>query len=412
VIYSAGEIYLQYCDCQPLPLFHRGSFLSTLHHRDPELLFAILALTSRFSSHPMSGCSVGDYIEASRDVAMQRVYEGKVELSTLQSLSLLALVDFTSKYDARRESWYTYYSTDGNEHRAGLHSTLAISMAFNSGLAAEYAHPISEIETEERRRCFWSLMLLNRLHGTGIAVLDLTDKEGFPWYPESTGRPNRPDPALMDDPSRQYVLERGVVSCALQLSEIWFKITRYARRRGKPAKLPPWSPQSEYAVIMAQQMESETRMPQIHRFKPAEFSKKTDDELQTNRDYWAPWIFVQFLYHTNLCLLNHPLLSSLRLRNFRSAIPEMFLQSTFDLISSHASWITHLIGMLEAKSFRITDPLLAHCAAIVATIYLQESLVEEDRREKIENFDKCLKFVQGFKEWPHVIRMVSSCVFL
>lgn len=298
--------------------------------------------------------------------------------------------------------------TDGKEHRASLHSTLAINMAFNSGLATESLQTSSEIETKERRRCFWSLMLLNRLHGTGFAVLDLTDKEEFSWYPESTGRPNLPDSALVTKASPQYVLERGIISCALQLSEIWFKITRYARRRGKPAKLPPWSPQSEYAVIMAQQMESETRMPQIHRFKPAEFSKKTVEELQTNRDYWGPWIFVQFLYHTNLCLLNHPLLSSLRLRNFKSAIPEMFLQSTFDLISSHVSWITHLIGMLEAKSFRVTDPFLAHCAAIVATIYLQESLVEEDRGEKMENFEKCLKFVQGFREWPHVIRMVSD----
>jgi len=86
----------------------------------------------------------------------------------------------------------------------------------------------------------------------------------------------------------------------------------------------------------------------------------------------------------------------------------MFLQSTSDLISSHASWITHLIGMLEAKAFKVTDPFLAHCAAIIATIYLQESSVEDSRSEKMDNFAKCLKFVQGFVEWPHVIRMAGK----
>src|ERR1700710_1257697 len=111
-----------------------------------------------------------------------------------------------------------------------MHGTLAISMAFDSGLASETAQPVSDIETEERRRCFWSLMLLKRLHGAGFGVLDLTHKDTFPWFPESTGKPNRPDPALVANPSPQYTLERGIMSCALQLSEIWFKITRYARR--------------------------------------------------------------------------------------------------------------------------------------------------------------------------------------
>ena len=286
-----------------------------------------------------------------------------------------------------------------------MHSSMGISLAHNAELTSESRELLSVITQEERRRCFWSLFLLKRLHGADFGILDFTGEENFPWYPESTGKPSKPD--VVSD-STHEALDRGIISCEIQLSEIWFKITRYARRRGKPSNLPPWSPQSEYAVIMAQQMESETRMPQVHRFRPAEFSKKTVEELQNNRDYWGPWIFVQFIYHTNLCLLNHPLLLSLRLRSVKSEIPEMFLQSTSDLISSHASWITHLIGMLEAKSFKVTDPFLAHCAAIIATIYLQESFVEDSRSEKMDNFAKCLKFVQGFVEWPHVIRMADK----
>lgn len=66
--------------------------------------------------------------------------------------------------------------------------------------------------------------------------------------------------------------------------------------------------------------------------------------------------------------------------------------------------------MLEAKEFKVSDPFLAHCVAIVATIYLQESFVDDEskRREKQSNFDKCLLFIRGFGgQWPHVGRIVS-----
>ncbi|KAH8596170.1 hypothetical protein B0O99DRAFT_124949 [Bisporella sp. PMI_857] len=388
-ILAAAESYLLFCDSQPFPVFHRQSFLQTIHQRDPELQFAILALTSRF----MEGSeATNDYFECSRSMVMQRVCDGRVELSTIQSLCLLSLVDFTN----------------GNTKRASMHNSLAFSLAHNAGLSSECRQVLPESVREERRRCFWSLILFKRLHGLDLGILDCTSEENFPWFPESTGKPAQPDPVLLASSSPRDIIDRGIISCEIQLCEIWFKITRYARRRGKPSTLPPWSPQSEYAGIMAQQMELETRMPHVHRFRPAEFSKKPMVELQNNRDYWGPWIMVQFIYHTNLCLLNHPLLLSLRLRNFKSEIPEMFLQSTSDLTCSHASWITHLISMLEAKSFKITDPFLAHCAAIVATILLQESFNPESRSEKIENFTRCLRFIQGFGEWPHVMRMASK----
>jgi hypothetical protein len=97
-IQSVAETYLLYCDCQPLPLFHRQSFIRSLRSRDPELLFAILALALRFSDNAIQASQtelVGSYVEAARTIISKRVFDGLVELSTIQSLCLLALVDFT-----------------------------------------------------------------------------------------------------------------------------------------------------------------------------------------------------------------------------------------------------------------------------------------------------------------------------
>jgi hypothetical protein len=157
-------------------------------------------------------------------------------------------------------------------------------------------------------------------------------------------------------------------------------------------------------------MDLETRMPLTHRFKPANLSDRSLDELQAHREYWGPWFLNQFMYHTILCLLNHPLLLSLSLRTFRNTIPEIFLQHTSDLISSHTTWIIHFINYFEEKSFLVSDPLLGYGAAVVATIELQLSFTDDltIREQKRERFTKCVKFVQQIGErWPHMARLVS-----
>ena len=83
-----------------MPLFHRDSLIINIKSREPELIYAILALSLRFSEddHLMNNNAelTDNYAETARMLAMKRVSEGPVELSTLQSLCLLSLIDFTS----------------------------------------------------------------------------------------------------------------------------------------------------------------------------------------------------------------------------------------------------------------------------------------------------------------------------
>lgn len=104
-VLEIAQAFLVYCDCQPLPLFHRQTFLETLGHRDPEIVYAILALAIRFCSSDVLDADgnatslhalVPSYVQAARERVIKRVLSGPVEISTLQALCLLSMVDYTS----------------------------------------------------------------------------------------------------------------------------------------------------------------------------------------------------------------------------------------------------------------------------------------------------------------------------
>jgi hypothetical protein len=101
-----------YCDCQPFPLFNRSTFLQKLKKREPEVLFSILALALRFNEdgpfHQSQTKLVKDYVEAARQILTMRIMDGTVELSTIQSLCLLALIDFTGM--ALSRVWYSAHN--------------------------------------------------------------------------------------------------------------------------------------------------------------------------------------------------------------------------------------------------------------------------------------------------------------
>lgn len=304
---------------------------------------------------------------------------------------------------------------DGDTHHATIYSGLAMDLARCANLATEPTRAPDPPGLEERRRCFWSICLLRRLQGEDFHILDFTSQDSVPARPETTGvAPNVPDSGAVEARITRGMRDEGIVAYVILISETFARTASYVKRRCKPNDHPPWSPQSEYSKIIALQMEVETRVPYTHRFKNANPANRSLEDLQSNRDYWGPWFLSQFLYHTILCLLNHPLLLSLALRNHRGMIPEIFLQHSSDMIASHTNWIIHFLRFFEEKGFLVSDPFLGYCAAVVATIELQLSFTEETaiRNDKQERFATCVRFVQKLgAQWPHMGQMVFFFFF-
>lgn len=100
IVVECVDLYLKYCHKQPLWLFDEDDFLQPdLCSR--EVFFGILALAARYSDNPFFTGRVqemcAEYAESARGLVMLQIAQGSVQLSTIQSLCLLALANFIGK---------------------------------------------------------------------------------------------------------------------------------------------------------------------------------------------------------------------------------------------------------------------------------------------------------------------------
>lgn len=269
--------------------------------------------------------------------------------------------------------------------------------------------------SQECRDCIRSISILQQLQGCVVPDNDHHRVGGTAWpaLAAFSGRGSFWKPASNPSGSNapDSLLDVGILKHTSQLSEVWHMVRMYAAHRVGPDTPPPWDPDSDYSAVTQRHLEVDCRVPLKYRFAANRFADQTPESLQKHRHYWGPWLFLQFIYAAIPCLLNHPFLLSMRLRNFRHTMPQSFIHQSFELISRHAGWITYFIDLLDRKAFQPSDPSLAHCVVIVATIHLQHSFVEERslREKALAGFDKCMGFLRRMGSiWPRVSVMVCG----
>lgn len=97
---AMGRLYLAWCHGQPIALFDPDTFLESLTFRDLELILALQALSLRYPPStltPQKREKLDSMERESRSVAMHRIASSAVELSTLQTLCILSMVEFAGK---------------------------------------------------------------------------------------------------------------------------------------------------------------------------------------------------------------------------------------------------------------------------------------------------------------------------
>jgi hypothetical protein len=250
---------------------------------------------------------------------------------------------------------------------------------------------------EERKCCYWSIALLRRLLGIPAPLATARDVRSLP-YPSSCSMPTgavlRPEVRQVYEHSKD---DNGVMVFVIEMSAEWVKVMSYVKDcLSFIPDLSPWLTSSKYAAALAGVMSIETRLQPLHRYKHVTFRDMTLDDLEGCREYWAPWLLSRFLYHTMICLLNHPLLVTLQLQA-KGNDSELFREQSSFYVARHVHWILHFIAFIEARRFRITDPIVGYCAAVVATIESQliYSVDKVTAEKKQRNIESCRRLIRS-----------------
>lgn len=206
-------------------------------------------------------------------------------------------------------------------------------------------------------------------------------------------------------------LDKTISSLACHFSVTWRLARMYAASRVAPDDPPPWDSRSDYSMVMQSHHSIDCRSSVKYRFACNRIADHAPEAIQAQRQWWMPFLFIQFVHETIPCLLNHPFLLSMRLRSFRQTVPVPFMQQSLEAINRNARWVLYFMDVLDKKGVQVCDPVLAHCVVVVATIHLQHSFVEDPvlKGKAQTGFEKCMTFLRKMGTiWPGAANMVRQ----
>ncbi|KPM34086.1 hypothetical protein AK830_g12485 [Neonectria ditissima] len=380
------RLYFKFCHRQPIWCFEREE-VSDYGALPEELACSILVLTSRFSEgrgrpqahHKNAKCRV-----------MLRIADGSVGLTTIESLCLLSYSSFIGmKY--------------GDVHLGQFHLGLAFQLCRSAMLDVETAYGADDAASERKKRLFWSLQLLEQSYGRQNGLLSVPTEVWRPSHPSTSWNRAEPDvkapPLPRDELGCSTASEPGIWSTSVHLGWVWSQVRKYVSDCAHNILKEPWRHDSTYARVLSDFMEIENRIPICHRWDSVKFYDRKVEELQVNRDYWAPWLKEQFTYHAIQTALNHPFLYIVGAQhNPNLAIPNTFWRRSSELALIHSTWIVRMIDMVVDKQVPLADPFFGHVAAIAATVHLYYCCAAAERLRQKSNTDfaKCRMFLKSF----------------
>ncbi|KAJ5980147.1 hypothetical protein N7481_007445 [Penicillium waksmanii] len=401
IVSESIGLYFRYCHKQPLWLLDPEDLASPENCRN-EVIFGILTLALRYSDNPLlegrKDQMCRQYAESARGLVMFRIAQGSVDLSTMQSLCLIALAEYISN------------DTD----LAWLHIGLVTNLAKCGGLDVEQNEGSIFPASEAKRRLFWSIHFLDQQYGLRNMQLDMFQDIQRPVYMAM----GMGSPREMGTKPPQLPQETGSCSSRgdiwvymVQLGCFWSEVQQYVSHCSVGDATPPWSVKSGYSILGAHLMDIETKFPTRHRWDSVRFWEQPKEELEAERWYWSPWLYLQFTYHAIHSVLNHPFIYSWRpQQSAQLSVPNTFWKTSSELALIHSTWTVRLIEMITEKEYLLSDPFLAHTVSIAATIHIYycraaDPAVRESAQRAVEI---CTKFLGELAtKWPRCQTMVS-----
>ena len=275
-----------------------------------------------------------------------------------------------------------------------------------------------EPRNEERRRCYWAIVLLCRLLGEPEPGSSTVRAPTPPWPRNLSNAANGLFATVADDDSAGGASSSdgpiNIMGVLLRTSEVFVMAQAYVKSCSLPSEREtmPWLLDSRYSRTTSAYMNLGCGLPKSHRYRNVNVPKMTKDLLDASRTFCAPWFTSRLVYQAIPCILNHPFLLALQLKDANNAT-DSFIRQASTTITNHVSWSVHFMQLMRSREFEPSDPVVIYCAAVVATVEIYRSLssrLDQGRliAESRNNFDECLRFIALLEHrWVYAKRVVS-----
>ncbi|KAE8151796.1 hypothetical protein BDV25DRAFT_152170 [Aspergillus avenaceus] len=325
------------------------------------LQLAILATSMQYSSDQSWGDSKAQVIDtyARWSWAPITTYELALQdepnLAVVQAIALLAVIDAVA--GRKRASWV----------KIGM----AIRIGQDLRLMCEPDPALPVSEQLDRRRLFWSLYLEERIVCcASLRPLAIRDSECYVRLPSahegySQESPNDQPvtlPAVLND---RHPKPPGDFSSVILMASAMGRTAQYAFHDMNET-LPPWNPKSEYGSIQStlfiftSQSEPQSSITETIR-------RKFQVDGKIDQPKAGHFILSHALYHLSYCILTHPFLLAMKLRNCGYEIPPTWLKSTRDECFLHSQSLSRFL--IEAKAVGcMTTATSSYCILVAGSI--------------------------------------------
>lgn len=345
-------------------MFDKDWLLQNASSLPSDIAFPLVALTRRLSVHSPGlagrGMSTGKFCaERAWSILSSHYQDGKTGLSFLQGTFLNAQLEFA----------------DGNAHRGCASVAIGLRVIQYFGLnQGKGLSNLSESEAEARRRITWAFFMLDRTYNASRNYsLCLSDNNFTLFFPSSSKRESPVRGSLHEKTNTQgQKVDQGIMACLVQLYALWGKATEWVFEPLETSSLPPWQTGSSLSILESEWMQFETQFADKHRYMNVDFKRRAREDPDA-RPYLSTWLCVQFLFHSIQCLLHHPFVTMIKLRNLSCNLSATFLQKSFETSLIHSRWIARFIKEMAEVEMRLCDPLFGYLAAIAATIQLEHT---------------------------------------
>lgn len=277
---------------------------------------------------------------------------------------------------------------------------------------------LSPIETEESRRTFWSVFLLDRLVSCGLdrpIVFRTNDCSIHLPCTELSFRAGTSEQTTtlqhMSEISDEAPEPVDYFSLAIWMAScVGCAAQHMIQHRGKE-KIPPWNSESEYMRSLSRLFHSETMTGLSDRTLAQVLQEDFTLDGTIDQQRVGHLLFSQMLFHLWHCLLGHPFLLREKLKALRRQAPSSFLREAFARSYEHAGQLLQLVADARQTGCNIEASFYSYCVCIaggIQVLFLNAGSTEVGDKAR-ERLQYILTFLAHLaKRWKHVHWMVRT----